>query len=188
MKTILFLSLLAALPQTALATANYNQKIIGTWQCATSHEENIDKVETRYKQNWHITYRSDETADAAGSIDLNLNTLKKTDLYLHYDYTDEIKWNIQDDKLELTVIRLAYPNHSFGQPTTEEAAELHYKYDSIMIQGNRIMNAIGGTPVRRKIELLDEHQLVTSDEQDKTPKIYCFKERRTTGGFDEAHN
>lgn len=36
MKTILFLSLLAALPQVALATANYNQKIIGTWQYATN--------------------------------------------------------------------------------------------------------------------------------------------------------
>lgn len=177
MKTILFLSLLAALPQAALATANYNQKIIGTWQCATNYEENIDKVETQYKQNWRMTYRVDGTADATGSIDIHLMPTEKTGFRLHYDYADETKWNIQDDKLELTVIRLAYPNHPSGQSITEDTAGLLYKYDSITLQGSRIMNAVGGTPVHRKIKLLNEHQLVTSDyEQPGTSKIYCFKE------------
>lgn len=187
MKTVLFLSILAVLPQAALAAAHYSQKIIGTWQCGTNYERNIDKIKTRYKQNWRITYHADGTADATGSIDVKL-ALQEGDLHLHYDYADETKWNIQNDKLKLTVMRLAYPNHPHKQPTTEESAKQLYKYDSVMLQSSRIMNTIGGTPIHRKIELLDEHQLVTADEQGITPKIYCFKESKATGDFHETRH
>lgn len=175
MKKIFLVSPLALLPSTTWATQNYNQKIIGTWQCLADKNLIIEDGEKmQYKQNWRITYQTDGSAQSTGSIDI---TLLKSGLHLHYDFQDETKWKIDRDNLELVVLRDINPNHPAGQFATRESVKRGQRYDLIIGQSTRMMNVLGGAPVYRKIERLDERELITADnEQGDTPKIYCTRE------------
>lgn len=174
MKKIFLLSLLALLPLTTWATQNYKQKIIGTWQCLT--EKNSIEYEEKYnfRQTWRMTYQADGTAQSTGSIDV---TLIESGLRLHYDFQDETKWNIDGDNLKFVILRDINPNHPAEQFTTGESVKKAQKYDLIIGQSTRIMNVLGGSPLQRKIERLDDRKLITVDnEQGGTPEIYCTRE------------